>query len=73
MKKGNRYGKILGLMKERGLTQSEVAERASFNICTLNAKLNGKYEFTADEISRLSTALEIPSEDIGAYFFVQGV
>ena len=69
MKKSTRYGKILGLMKERGLTQSDVAERAGFNICTLNAKLNGKYDFSIEEVGRICDALGIPRTEIGNYFF----
>lgn len=69
MKKSTRYGKLLGLMKERGLTQSDVAERAGFNICTLNAKLNGKYDFTIEEVGRICAALSIPQAEIGNYFF----
>ena len=69
MKKSTRYGKILGLMKERGLTQSEVAERAGFNICTLNAKLNGKYDFSIEEVGRICDVLGIPRTEIGNYFF----
>lgn len=69
MKKNTRYGKLLGLMKEQGLTQSDVAERAGFNICTLNAKLNGRYAFTTDEVDRICAALSIPQTEIGNYFF----
>lgn len=69
MKKSTKYGKLLGLMKERGLTQSDVAERAGFNICTLNAKLNGRYAFTIDEVDRICAALSIPQAEIGNYFF----
>ena len=69
MKKSTRYGKLLGLMKERGLTQSEVAERAGFNICTLNAKLNGKYDFSIEEVGRICDALGISRAEIGNYFF----
>lgn len=63
------YSKILGLIKEYGLTQQKISKKIGISNNTLNSKLNGKGYFTAIEIYKLMTLLNCDYE----YFFIQKV
>ncbi len=63
------YAKLLGRIKERGLTQEKLAQIIGINKGTLSAKLNNQYAFTAEEIDSISETLDIPNAEIGKYFF----
>lgn len=54
---------------ELDLTQGEVARRAHLAESTLTARMTGRLPWHADEISRVAAVLNIPTEQIGAYFF----
>ena len=60
--------KLKGRIVEFGYTQSELAEKLGLSATGFNNKLNGRTEFTASEISELSSILEIGNKD--EYFFV---
>lgn len=64
-----RYSKLLGLMKERNITQRELAAEMEINNSTLNYKLKGKGEFSAAEIDKICKSLDIDINEIGLYFF----
>lgn len=63
------YSKLLGKIREEGMTQADVATAIGLNPATLNAKLKGKSSFTSDEIMDLCKRFEIPTTEISAYFF----
>ncbi len=63
------YSKLLGRIKERGFTQETLAKRVAMSESTLSQKLNNKTPFKQRDIREISDALEISSNDIGAYFF----
>lgn len=63
------YSKLLGRMRECGLTQKDVADHIGVSATTLSQKLNHKARFNADEIDAICKLLDIAKEDIGAYFF----
>ena len=63
------YSKLLGRIKECGLTQEQLAKSIGKNKCTLSAKLNGQFSFTAKEIDDICKALNISNDEIGDYFF----
>lgn len=63
------YSKLLGKIREKGMTQADVAVAIGVNPATLNAKLNGKSSFTSDEIIGLCNCCDIPTTEITAYFF----
>ena len=63
------YSKLLGRMRECGFTQRQLATAIGINSSTLNAKLKGKHSFSADEMDAICEVLNIPNEEIGAYFF----
>lgn len=65
----NDYSKLLGRMKECGMTQEALACAIGISESTLNLKLNNKGVFTQKEIRNITSSLSIEKEEIGAYFF----
>lgn len=65
------YSKLLGRIKECGLTQKEIAESIGITRQTLSAKINGHFSFSSDEIISISKILLIPTKEIGKYFFCE--
>lgn len=63
------YGKLLGQIKEQGMTQETLALNVGLKPSTLSQKLNNKAHFKQVEISKICNILGIKGEDIGAYFF----
>lgn len=63
------YSKLLGRIKECGLTQAKLADAIGKNKSTLSEKIKGKYVFTAKEIDDICRVLDIPNSMIGEYFF----
>lgn len=65
------YSKLLGRIKECGLTQELLAKEIDKDRSTISAKLNGKYAFTTKEIDDICRVLNISNNEIGDYFFAQ--
>ena len=65
------YSKLLGRIKERGLTQEQLAKLIGKNTSTVSAKLNGQFAFTTVEIDDICRVLDISNNEIGDYFFAQ--
>ena len=63
------YSKLLGRIKEKGYTQSDVARGAGITSGTLSAKLNNKGKFTQQEMDDICRLLDISCDEIGSYFF----
>ena len=63
------YSKLLGRMKECSITQEQLAKALNKDVSTLSAKFNNKSQFKAEEMDAICKALDIPNEEIGAYFF----
>ena len=63
------YSKLLGLLKEKGMTQEDLAVIIGRTTATLNLKINGKASFTIDEMDKICESLGIAKKDIGKYFF----
>lgn len=60
--------KLKGLIKEKGLTQDDVADSIGVSRAAFNYKINNKRRgFTVSEIMQLCTLLSIDNKD--AYFF----
>lgn len=68
---GFNYSKLLGKMRECGYTQEKVAKALKMNKGTLNAKINNKSCFTANEIDNIRVLLNITVAEIGNYFFTK--
>lgn len=58
-------------MREKGITQEELAYQVNMSSSTLNFKLNSKADFRCDEILKVCQVLNIDLEDISKYFFCQ--
>lgn len=65
------YAKLLGRMRERGVTQEDVASKMGRNAATISRKLNNQGYFTQTEISIMCDILKISDEEIGNYFFAK--
>lgn len=65
------YSKLLGKLREKGLTQVDAAKALGISECSLNLTLNNKRPFRQSEILGLCTLLSLPSESIGSYFFTR--
>ena len=65
------HSKLLGRMREYGLTQESLAKKIGINEGTLNNKLNGKAYFTTKDIDRICEVLDIPNVEIGIYFYTR--
>ena len=64
-----RYHKLLGRMKEMGLSQYQLAQVIGMSESTLNVKLNCKSYFKQNEIVRICDALDIDDCEVNSYFF----
>lgn len=67
------YSKLKGRMKQKGITQEELALEIGIDKSTLSLKLNNQSLFTQDEINKIVKILEIPAEEIKEYFFTEKV
>ena len=65
------HSKLLGRIKEFGLTQEGLANAIDMNPGTLSFKLKNRSHFSTDEMCRICRILKIPTEEIGAYFFTK--
>lgn len=65
------YSKLLGKLREHGITQGKLAEMLGKNESTISSKLSGKFYFTVEEIDAICELLNIGSEEIGIYFFAK--
>lgn len=65
--------KIKGLMRERRVTQADLAAKLDLKTCTVNQKLNGKRAMTIDEAEIIASYLEIGDKDFAQYFFSRTV
>lgn len=63
------HSKLRGLIRERFGTQADFAEAIHVSACAVSQKLNGKSEWSADEIRRACAVLGITTEQIPTYFF----
>lgn len=54
---------------ELDLTQCEVSRRAGMAESTLTARMTGRLPWHSDEILAVARVLNIPTEQIGAFFF----
>lgn len=65
------YSKLLGRIRERGLTQEQLAKAIGKNKSTISAKINNQFSFTQEEMDAICRVLDIPNTEIGEYFFAQ--
>lgn len=63
------YLKLLGRIKECGLTHAQLAEAIGISKYTMSVKLNNKFSFTQEEIIAICKVLHIPICEIGEFFY----
>ncbi|MCR6515432.1 helix-turn-helix domain-containing protein [Clostridium sp. LY3-2] len=64
------YAKLKGIMKEKNFSQSKLADELDITTQSLNAKLNGRTQFTLGEAFRIIDILDIKNpNDIVKIFF----
>lgn len=63
------YSKLKGRIKEKYGTQGEFAKALDLAQTTVSLKVNGKTEWTQNEIEKSIEALGLSKDDIGDYFF----
>lgn len=62
------YSKLLGAMREKGVTQADVAKVAGVSETSLRSKLKNRTEFRDSEMLLIKKYLDLPNyED---YFFI---
>lgn len=67
------YSKLKGRTKEQGWTQEAIAERIGISSSAYSTKINNIYKFTQNEIIAIIDCLDIPINEIPAYFFTEKV
>lgn len=66
------FHKLRVRFAEMELKQGEVADRAKMARSTMTARMKGYHPWTSAEIIRVSAVLDIPTDQIGAFFFEDG-
>lgn len=64
------FSKLKGRIKEVLGSCENLAYEMGISNVSLSRKLNNKVRFTCDEIIHICIILDIPKEDIHAYFYV---
>jgi len=65
------YSKLLGKIKEKGLTQETLAKSIGITPGSMSEKLNNKANFKQKEIFMICQVLDISVGAEGEYFFAQ--
>ena len=63
------YHKLRVRFAEMEMRQGDVAQAAGMAKSTMTARMQGKQPWTSAEITRVAAVLDIPTSEIGAYFF----
>lgn len=66
------FHKLRVRFAEMELKQNEIAKRAGMAPSTLTARMMGYQPWTSTEIIAVSKVLDIPTDQIGAFFFEDG-
>ena len=63
------FHKLRVRFAEMEIRQNDVAKVAGIAPSTMSSRMSGKHPWTSTEIQRIAAALDIPADQIGAYFF----
>lgn len=63
------YDKLRGLMREKKVTQDDLAKTINLSATSLSGKLNSKVMFSPKEMLGIQKALQITDNDFKTYFF----
>lgn len=61
------HSKLKGLLREKGMTQDDLAKAINLSPSALNLKMNGKLDFRIPEVYAICEAMEI--KDPVPFFF----
>ncbi len=64
------YSKLLGAMREKGITQDKLAKNIGLSANSLTSKLKGRSQFKVSEAQKIMKILSLPENDVALYFFV---
>lgn len=64
-----KYGRLNGEIRKKYGTQDAFAEVIGMGRVSLNQRLNGRIEWTKDEMAKVMKALDLPYALIPLYFF----
>lgn len=64
------YKKLRARIIEKLGSQGELSNRLGITETSFSRKMNNRVSFTAKDIIDITNILEIPADEIGAYFFV---
>ena len=67
------YSKLLGRLRELGISQEEFAFEIGMSPSTLSLKLNGNGFFKQDAIEKARIVLGLDKSEISVYFFTPKV
>lgn len=67
------YSKLRGKIKEVFSTQENFGKAMDLSTVSISNKLNNKVEWSQHEINKASRILNIPDEEVTAYFFTEKV
>lgn len=67
------YSKLRGKIREVCGTQEAFANSIKMGTVSLSKRLNNQLEFTQREITDACRVLNVPPEEVSAYFFTQEV
>lgn len=67
------YSKLRGRMVEKFGSQTAFVRKFGVSENTFSQKMNCKVRFTSDDIVKITDMLDIPSDEIGVYFFTPKV
>ena len=63
------HSKLLGKMRECGITQEELAKAIGISEYSLSKKLHNKSKFDSVEMLAIGKEMHIPVDEFGEYFF----
>jgi DNA-binding Xre family transcriptional regulator len=69
MERKKTFGRVREKIKIKYGNLLDFSEEIGINKATLSKKMNGKSEWTRSEIEKICSLLEIPTCEIGEYFF----
>lgn len=67
------FAKLRGRMVEKNVSSKDLADRIGMANTALSLRLNGKRQFRLKEVEQIVSALDIPADQIAAYFFTEEV
>ena len=67
------YSKLLGRIREKGMTQQSLSKELGIGLNSVNQKLTNKAYFKQQEIRRICEILGSEDGEVGLYFFTQKV